>query len=79
MMNFSTSNVTSIKVMMKKKRYVKSFGVRDIILISGSIEIWIIYKICLSVCSEMKRIAFRPGDTVLKSRPFAFVIIASHR
>ena len=29
--------------------------------------------------SEMKRVAFRPGDTVLKSQPFAFVIIASHR
>ena len=42
-------------------------------------QIWITYKICLLVCSEMKRIAFRPGDTVLKSRPFAFVIIASHR
>ena len=27
----------------------------------------------------MKRVAFRPGDTVLKSQPFAFVIIASHR
>ena len=39
--------------------------------------IWLLLLLCSS--SEMKRVAFRPGDTVLKSQPFAFVIIASHR
>ena len=50
--------------------------------VSDNMDVWMEMILEMkekSFFSEMKRVAFRPGDTVLKSQPFAFVIIASHR